>query len=328
MDADQITVTSPNDTLAMMPYLVGTPPDPGLVVLTMKDHRVGSALCRDLHQTSTGGERLAEAAITHAVAEGSDACYVVGYGSGAQVTAYIDAITAAARRHGLTVVDALRVCDGRYWSYQCTDSGCCPPEGTPIDPHRSTLPAELVLRGLTPEPYRHPTTAPAARGLEPDASVRPEELTAATVEAEDAFLWDRAAQTVNDHGAAAVREAIDAALTGTGARGVTHLVRLAVALRDVQVRDAVWSAITPETARTHLDLWSRVTRTAATGDRAAPASLVAVAAWQHEDLSLAQAALDVALTADPHYTMAQLVQQALIVGLPAEKLTEFLNRRR
>jgi hypothetical protein len=32
----------------------------------------------------------------------------------------------------LTVIDTLRVVDGRWWSYECEDPSCCPPEGTPI----------------------------------------------------------------------------------------------------------------------------------------------------------------------------------------------------
>ena len=34
---------------------------------------------------------------------------------------------------GIALVEVLRAQDQRYWSYVCTNPGCCPPEGTQFD---------------------------------------------------------------------------------------------------------------------------------------------------------------------------------------------------
>ena len=76
----------------------------------------------------------------------------------------------------------------------------------------------------------------------------------------------------------------------------------------------------------HQELWARVTRHLPRHQRAAPASLLAVAAWQRGDEPLAAAALEVALAADPGYSMAVLMSRALAWGLPVERWREFTPR--
>lgn len=331
--ADRISLSSPNDVVATMPYLVGEPPEPGLVVLTLRGTAVHSVLCRDLGRTGPRDPlTCAGPPVDSAVAEGADALIVVGYGTADQVAGHVGGLVTVAGRRGLAVLEAFRVHAGRYWSQMCSRSDCCPPEGTGLDPDRSTGPADAVLRGLVPRPPLRTVleeVARARRGLEPPGSLRPETVRAAISdsEAETDGLRRSGARVLRRCGAAVVRAAVEAERTGTGPHGVDELVRLSVFVRERPVRDTVWAAITPETARTHLDLWSRVTRAARAADRAAPASLAAVAAWQLHDQVLAQAALEAALAADPHYSMALLMQQALSVGLPVERWIDHLKER-
>ena len=67
-------------------------------------------------------------------ASSSRVAVVAGYGPGRLVTPLADAFRAAAPRAGIRLHDVLRVEDGRYWSYLCTDPACCPPEGVAFDP--------------------------------------------------------------------------------------------------------------------------------------------------------------------------------------------------
>ncbi|WP_017612441.1 DUF4192 domain-containing protein [Nocardiopsis salina] len=358
---ERISLSSPNDVVATMPYLVGEPPVPGLVVLTLCGRSVRSVLCRDLGRTEAADPlACAGPPVDSAVTEGADAVIVVGYGTADQVSGHVGGLATSARRRGLKVLEAFRVHAGRYWSQLCVRPGCCPPEGSGLDADRSTGPAEAVLRGLTPRPPLRTVMdeiARARRTLDPPGSLRAETVRAALVgaEAEAERLLRAGERVLRRCGAAVLRSAVEAERTGAGPHGVEELVRLAVFLRARPVRDTVWATITPETARTHLDLWSRVTRASlppdhggrdhgadaafvpaadraapvrhARTDRAAPAALVAVAAWQLEELVLARAALETSLEADPQYSMALLMQQALDVGLPAERWIDHLHDR-
>ena len=70
---------------------------------------------------------------------------LVGYGTGPAVTPVIDVVASALRDAQIVIQDALRVDDGRYWSYRCPDPACCSPDGVPYDP--SAHPAAAALAG-------------------------------------------------------------------------------------------------------------------------------------------------------------------------------------
>ena len=59
-----------------------------------------------------------------------------------------------------------------------------------------------------------------------------------------------------------------------------EVARLTVALRDLRVRDDAWARMDPAHTDAHLRLWIDVTRRAQPGHVAAPAALLALAAWQ------------------------------------------------
>jgi hypothetical protein len=66
-------------------------------------------------------------------------------------------------------------------------------------------------------------------------------------------------------------------------------------------------------------LWTQVIRTVPAAFAAAPATLLAFAALARGDGALAGVALERALSADPGYTMALLICQAIDVGMtPAQ----------
>jgi hypothetical protein len=103
-------------------------------------------------------------------------------------------------------------------------------------------------------------------------------------------------------------------LPATGVAGGSLRARdaawLALALRDPRARDDAWPRMLPEHREAHLRLWQDLTRLARPGYVAAPASLLALVAWQSGNGALANVALDRALADDPHYSMALLLRQA------------------
>ncbi|PSK63096.1 hypothetical protein B0E53_04965 [Micromonospora sp. MH33] len=67
-------------------------------------------------------------------------------------------------------------------------------------------------------------------------------------------------------------------------------------------------------------MWSDITRRAHPTLAAGPASLLAFAAWRCGNGALASVAVDRALAADPDYSLAHLIDQALRAGLPPSVL--------
>lgn len=320
-----LRLRTPADLLAALPYLVDRPLDDAVVALVLGEGSVQGVLHGGLDHLDhvLTPERSGRAAVDAALAAEGTALLVAGFGQPERINPHLHALLREAGARGLPVLEALRVTGERYWSCLCHDPACCPAEGTHFDPNSSPVPAEAVLRGLVPggrsasarirfllDPVRG-----AARAAVAKAAVAEEAMGREDTEAALAGRW--------------IPEVLDA-LREEGRRRVTEpgtLARLGVRLTELRVRDAVWTRITPETARLHVRLWSRVVRHVPERHLPAPAALLAVAAWQHDDQGLARAALDVSLAADPDYAMAVLMTRALQWGLPAERWRGFVAER-
>ena len=72
-----------------------------------------------------------------------------------------------------------------------------------------------------------------------------------------------------------------------------------VALKDRRVRDDAWARMDRRYTAAHLRMWTDAVRHALPGYVAAPASLLALVAWQAGNGVLANVALDRALAGDP-----------------------------
>jgi hypothetical protein len=92
--------------------------------------------------------------------------------------------------------------------------------------------------------------------------------------------------------------------------------RISVWILSSCVRDVAWSMIQSQDIDAHVDLWTQVTRRAAPGHVAAPASLLGFACWLRGDGALARLAIDRALSDDLDYSMAQLIEHTLDLALP------------
>jgi hypothetical protein len=193
------------------------------------------------------------------------------------------------------VRDALWVHRGAWGSLVCNDPACCPPGGREIDyslapelgkeaplSHRETLLSECKPGGTTLMKPLDPHGIEGWRDKSIDRLLE--------VWAEDGFESDK------------------------------HLTRAGRALHDVRVRDTIlWYATTslsPEEMSRAYDLVSCVARAMHPSDAAPACTIAAILAWQSGDGARANIALDYALVSDPGYSLAQLVQHSLSVGLP------------
>jgi hypothetical protein len=262
----------------------------------------------------------------HAVAvlaqRGASTVIGIGYGPGRLVTPVAAAWAAPPRQRRLDLRDLLRVEDGRYWSYLCGNVACCPPGGIPFDYRSHPAAAAMTVAGLAAYPDRGAVAATVAPLTGDAARAMDQAIDRARLKAE--ALMDRARRNgpgnplrlVISQGRRAVREAIAVYRGGGRITDDDRLAWLAVSLVHLAVRDDAWARMIPEHRRAHLSLWADVARRADGPWVPAPASLLAFTAWQVGDGTLANIALDRALTADPDYSMARLLRDILAAGVP------------
>ncbi len=86
-----------------------------------------------------------------------------------------------------------------------------------------------------------------------------------------------------------------------------ELAALLWTMQSERVRDAAIAEITRSTARDHVELWSDAVRRAPDALVAAPAAVLAWAAWQAGDGALSWIAVDRCLAASPGYRLAEVL---------------------
>jgi Domain of unknown function (DUF4192) len=310
--------------LAIIPHLLGFHPSRSMVVIGLgaPRGRVKLAFRYDLPDPpdAARSREIAEHAAGVLRKRQIMTAMAAGYGAGTMVTPVAEPLRAALRSAGIMLRDLLRVEDGRYWSYVCQDPGCCPPDGVPFDGPAHPAAAALDAAGLTARPDRGslactlaPLTGPAAESTmqaTERAQRRAEGLIATAPHDTDVT------RPVIDAGRAAVREAIGTYRGGGQITDGDQLAWLAVTLADLRVRDDAWARMDPRHRAAHQRLWTDVVRRATEPYVPAPASLLAFTAWQSGEGALANIAIERALAADPGYSMAHLLGQAVDAGLP------------
>ncbi len=321
----RVRIGSADGILAVVPHLLGFKPADSLVMLGIggPHARIRLAFRYDLpdpHDDEIAAD-IAEHAITVLRRQHLGMAIVAGYGSGTAVTPLVDVVVPALREAGISIADVLRVEGGRYWSYACQDPGCCPPEGTQFDTSGHPASAALAAAGLTVRADRAAlagTLAPVAdvaasmRAAVGRARQRAGELMdlAAAAEGGDPFL------PVADSGRRSVKQVITSYRRGGRLTDHEEMAWLGVALGDLRVRDDAWARMDPGFHEAHQRLWVDLVRHLPTEFVAAPAALLAFTAWQGGDGALASVAIERALDADPEYSMALLIADALHAGLP------------
>jgi Domain of unknown function (DUF4192) len=320
----RVRLGSAEALLAVVPNLLGFHPSQSLVVLGVSGPRDRVSLTFRYDLPGPDDDDLTSDIAGHAsevlTREAISAVVIVGYGAAGPVERAVAALAAALEDCGVEVGAMLRAESGRYWSLSCPDPDCCPPEGTPFDPCSHPAARLLAEAGLDVLPDRAalartlqppPGTAKATRQATGRALRRlGRVVTAAERDGRDS------ARAVAEAGIAAVREAIGEYRSGAAIGDRGRLAFLAVAVSNLRVRDDAWARMDPAHAQDHLRLWTDLVTGAAPEFVPAPAALLAFTAWQAGEGALANVAAERALAADPAYTMALLVTEAVQAGLP------------
>jgi hypothetical protein len=321
----RVRIGSAEGILAVVPHLLGFRPADSLVVLGIggPHARIRLAFRYDLPDPPDNelSADIAEHAVSVLGRQHLAMAVAVGYGPGSTVTPVMDVVGPALREAGIASQDMLRVEGGRYWSYTCQDVECCPPDGMPFDTKAHPASAALTAAGLTVLAGRSElarTLAPVAEAVASmqaavgRARQRAGELIdlPAAAGGGDPFL------PIADAGRKSVKQAIAKYRRGGKVTDHEEMAWLGLTLSDLRVRDDAWARMDPDFHESHERLWVDLVRHVPTEFVAAPAALLAFTAWQAGNGALASVAIERVLDADPQYSMALLISDALHAGLP------------
>lgn len=219
---------------------------------------------------------------------------------------------------GLHVRDVVCVVGDRVRSYLCSDPGCCPPEGSVLDPSEALrLTASLVGAGSAPLPGREALVG-ALLPRDPDDPVR-----RAVERARPGALVRRPAHMVDEVESflhAVARWGRHRGDRGSERRFTRLVAKAGLIATDLAPRDYLLRELSVECDRPVLEAARAVlveaVRCAEPDELPALAAVLGVTAWLIGDGAAARVALDRCLAADPDYRLAHLVGQALDGGLP------------
>ncbi|WP_435741461.1 DUF4192 domain-containing protein [Nocardioides sp. SYSU DS0663] len=306
--ATTFTARTPEDLLAAVPVVLGFRPADSVVLVTTGAsppfHARVDLPRRGAPSLDAEVDALAATLLApcrrHAVRRAVLVLYTEDAQLAAQVArATVRAFTAA----GIDVVDTLRAHDGRWYVATGPRHGV-PGHGVPYDVSAHPFAAQAVLEGRVTHGSREELRATLAE--DPTA-------VAATVEAlgvlpggepasEDELRWAR--ETVRRHVAAGTVPSEE------------EVARLLVGMLDVPVRDAAWETMSRGEADRHVRFWTDVVRRCPPPLLAAPAALLAFAAWLAGHGALAWCALDRCEEAAPGYRLAGYLAHALTHAVP------------
>jgi len=302
-----LRLSSPADLVEAVPYLVGFHPERSVVVICVSGRRKELKLSMRLDlPAARHATEAAEMLAGHVRRSGGDVVLVACYPEGAEqrgcAEKVVEALRARLDRPGLLFKEAVRVEDGRWWSYLCDDPRCCPPEGTVVATEPGEVGATAVLGGHVALPSRS-SLGERLRPVDQDAVLQA--LEACQPEAAAGPDWP-----------AFAAEVLARYERGQGQLSPEEAAMLLVGLRDVHQRDgcAEWW-YEPARNRACVALWTDVVRRAPPGYVAAPATLLAVSAWLDGQGAFGNIALDRALSDDDTYRLALLMDAVIQSGV-------------
>lgn len=324
MTTTKLRIASPADMIAAMPYLLGFHPVDSVAVIAFAGGRATFAARADLPQPGAHAN-LIETAATQLVTavrqqDGVTQVVLIGYGPADRVTPVVDVMRRILTNCDIPVQDAMRVTDGRFYSYVCDNLACCPPEGKPFDVTTSKVAAQATFNGMVALPDRAALVAQLAT-LGGQAQTR---MFDAIRSVTASLITTKRTGLLAKRGFTAVRRAEHRYAHGQVLTD-DEVAFLTVALGSQRVRDFAWRRTTDDASR--IALWTDVTRRTHIQFAAPPASLLAFTAWKQGMGALAQVAIDRALDADPRYGMARLIDQALAQAVPPSAIGDLFPSR-
>lgn len=299
-------ITSPRELVAAIPHLLGFVPEDSLVVVALDNNDVHSMVRVDwpISQSVLQGS-LARYAQSVATIE-----IVLCFYSDTEIDSYESVSEVFCESD---VLDVLTVKHGFWKSAMCEDSQCCPPEGRSLNEFTSIAATEFIFAGSSPFSSREDLVNTLAA----------ESLSAlARDECKEAFA--------SLHDITDIPQEVEWILRRVARKESatwSDIARTSVALQEIRVRDAVLRrAFESVDVRVTMRLWLMQILGRIPEERvAACATVLAGIVWLDGNGSLARIALDRALDADADYSLAQLLDTALVNAVPSRVWTESLE---
>jgi hypothetical protein len=304
-----LRISGPAQILQIVPYLLGFHPECSVVIVALRGRTVLVSARYNMGAPPLMAEPLCRAAFD----SGADRVIAIIYDDAIDGVPlahrdYLDALKGVFDRHALTVVDALAVTNGRWWSYLCHDDACCPREGTALE-SAGIAAVGAVAEGLVALPGR----ADLEAELQPDASGVAKVLTA--LQRLEETHDERPDVVVRAGHWAAVRRFVRLARRGAGPPTPDEAARVLWALTDLSVRDATVGFLAARPEAEVSKAWRGLVRVAPPPWRAPVATVYALWCFAAGSGARSNIAVDVALDADPCYSMAQLLSEAQSSGI-------------
>lgn len=309
------TLTSPHDLLAAIPFLIGYHPENSLVLVSLKDESVGMAMRVDF-PTDIAPESF-DLLASHLRREESTAALIVAYLSSDKLDPEpaMANMCAALMRAGIDIKESLIVRGNRYRSMICTDSTCCPPEGSEVPPlDTSRIAAEHVIAG-------HPMPFATVGDLAQSIAALDSSYDSQWQDEVHAFWVSSDTEAINElqrDGATAVIDLAGEYREGRGCEDRELAARVIGRMSDIQVRDFALGSHTDESNEFYWRMWRDLLRIAPRGFVAPIASLFASMAYERGEGALAHRAIDRALADDDQYSLALLLRRVFTAGWPPQ----------
>ncbi|PJN01968.1 hypothetical protein CG740_16360 [Streptomyces sp. CB01201] len=378
----RITLRGPAELADALPYLLGFHPTDSIVLVALHGEsgrfggRVRVGLPASPQEWPDLADQLADCLVTGSERRGPRPDGIVVFlcqdpaadGTGRQVMQRLRPLAQRLRiacgSLDVPVREALCISDGRYWSYCCPDTRCCPAEGNVLAlPGTSVMAAAATYAGIQVRgslremeerltPWRSPAAvAEQERALDAAAAAMFPRILGdgdrRTVADETLDLASRLIRRIADapmpprgtDAARAVGRSSGALLLGGNAADelddglIAHDEAAAVilGLQDRTTRDWAAEWMEEPDAGPALRLWRALARRCVGpyGDHAAALlTLAGWVSWSTGDEPHARVAFGLALRADPDYRFAYLLHQACNQGLDPEELRVCLREER
>jgi hypothetical protein len=316
------TLTSANDLITAIPFLIGFHPTDSIVLISVKDDAIGLAMRIDL-PTQLESDQI-DLLAHHFLQEESEAALLVAYmpESRDDGDSVLISLGAGLIRNGVDIQESIVVQSGRYRSIICRDLTCCPSAGKVVpEIEKSEIAAEHVVAGI-PMPYDDISQLIETLSADPLA------LTLSWASDVSTFAFEEGDPTVIElrrDGVETMDLLLDEYRMGYGATNRLLVARMIGRMNDLQVRDYALGAHTEDTYDLYFTMWRELLRFAPPGYVAPIACIVAAMAYEGGDGALAQRALDRALEDDEQYPLAALLRRVFNAGWPPES---FASMRR
>ncbi|MFJ6901698.1 DUF4192 domain-containing protein [Streptomyces hokutonensis] len=361
----QVTLRTPAELADALPYLLGYRPEDSIVLVALHDRggrgrfggRARLGIPAGADDWASVARQLAHGLVTGSERRGTRPEQMIAYvcqepapgESGRQVMERLRPLVQKLRtecgRLDVTVIEALCISDGRFWSYCCPIEGCCPVDGSPMGlPGTSVLAAAatyagLQVRGTLRELRSRLQPWETAAALEQEAALDVAGSALVPRILDDAYRADVAhetldlAQLIISRFAAAppVSGALQSDLRDDELLAHDEAAALILGLQDRSTRDRAAEWMEGDEAAPALRLWRALARRCVGpyGEHAAaPLTLAGWVAWSTGDDLEAREALAMALGADSDYLFARLLHQACNEGLDPESIRRCLRAER